>query len=60
VDTDLADWSFSMEEVSAGVYRVRGVDSSGRNVETSATDPDSALEACKQAAAAMADDSSAD
>ena len=47
---DLPGWSFEMDEVSAGVYRVRGVDRAGRSVEASGTDPDVLLEACKQAA----------
>jgi hypothetical protein len=29
----LTEWSFSVEEVSAGVYRANGVDSAGRTVE---------------------------
>ena len=44
-------WSFSVEEVSAGVYRARGVDSAGRTVEATGSDPDRLLEECKQAAA---------
>jgi hypothetical protein len=46
----ISDWSFSVEETSAGVYQARGVDPSGRRVETSGTNPDYALEKCKRAA----------
>jgi hypothetical protein len=48
-------WSFSVEEVSAGVYRARGVDSTGRPVETTGSDPDRLLEECKQAAVRLRD-----
>jgi hypothetical protein len=50
---DISDWSFSVDEVSAGVYRVKGIDSAGSTVETTGTDPDAALEKCKRAAAEM-------
>jgi hypothetical protein len=33
----LTDWSFSLEEVSAGVYRARGIDAAGRSVEKTGT-----------------------
>jgi hypothetical protein len=46
-------WSFSVEETSAGVYRARGVDSAGRTVEATGTDPDATLEECTRAAAEM-------
>jgi hypothetical protein len=49
------EWSFSVEETSAGVYRARGVDSEGRTVETIGTDPDAALKDCTGAAAEMAE-----
>jgi hypothetical protein len=47
------DWSFSVEEVSVGAYRARGVDEAGRSVEVVRTDPDEALAECRQAAAEM-------
>jgi hypothetical protein len=46
------EWSFSVEEVSAGVYRARGVDLAGRTVEASGTDPETLLQECRRAAAA--------
>ena len=50
-------WSFSVEEVSAGVYRAKGVDDAGRTVECSGTDPDSALAECQRAALSVSPDS---
>jgi hypothetical protein len=40
-------WIFETEEVSAGVYRVRGTDRLGRSIEATGTDPDALLEKCK-------------
>jgi hypothetical protein len=53
----LTDWSFSVDEVSAGVYRASGADASGRMVETTGTDPDMTLEKCKRAAFEIANQS---
>jgi hypothetical protein len=47
----LDDWTFSVEEVSAGAYRGKGLDSAGRSVESSGTDPDALLEKLKEWAA---------
>jgi len=41
-------WTFDADEVSAGVYRVRGADEMGRSVEAIGTDPDALLEQCKK------------
>jgi hypothetical protein len=49
----LTGWSFSLEEVSAGVYRGMGVDEAGRSVEMSGTDPDAVLEDCRRAVLAL-------
>jgi hypothetical protein len=46
--SDLGDWTFKEDEVSAGVYRVVGFDTAGRSVESSGVDPDALLEECKQ------------
>lgn len=48
---DIPGWSFTIEEVSAGVYRVRGVDEAGRSVEATGIDPDALMEECKLSAA---------
>jgi hypothetical protein len=53
---DLTNWSFSTEEVSAGVWRVKGLDLAGRSVEATGTDPEAILEECKQSAREIADD----
>lgn len=50
---DPPGWSFEVEEVSAGVYRVRGADKAGRTVERSGTDPEALLQRCKLDAAEM-------
>jgi hypothetical protein len=39
----LAGWKFLVEEVSAGVYRVIGMDEAGRRAETKGLDPDELL-----------------
>jgi hypothetical protein len=41
---DLPEWSFSVDEVSAGVYRAAGLDLAGRSVQTTSTDPEAALQ----------------
>jgi hypothetical protein len=50
-EEDPPGWSFSSEEVSAGVYRLRGVDSAGRSVEATGTDYDELLTRLKRQAA---------
>ena len=50
---ELPDWTFDVDEVSASVYRVRGVDKAGRNVEAIGTDPDELLVDCRRSAAKM-------
>ncbi|HEY6871379.1 MAG TPA: hypothetical protein VI298_01500 [Geobacteraceae bacterium] len=55
VEPNLVGWIFQVEEISAGVYRVRGVDEMGRNVEEIGTDPDTLLEQCKKSATQLAE-----
>jgi hypothetical protein len=50
-----SDWVFSVEEISPGAYRASAIDSDGRQVDVTGTDPDSLLEECKRAAAEIAD-----
>lgn len=45
-----AGWKFKTEEISAGVYKVTGVDEMGRSVEAVGIDPDALLEECKKSA----------
>jgi hypothetical protein len=47
---DLPDWSFEINEVSNGVYRVVGRDAAGRTVEVSGLDPDDLIQRSKTAA----------
>ncbi len=47
---ELPGWTFDVDEVSAGVFRVRGGDQAGRTVETRGVDPDAVLEECKNSA----------
>jgi len=47
---EVPGWRFNVDEISAGVYRVRGVDRSGRSVETTRTDAEEAIEWCRSAA----------
>ena len=44
---DLPGWTFNVEEVSFGVYRVFGRDEAGRSIAKSGTDPDTLLEECR-------------
>lgn len=46
----LPNWTFEVEERSAGVYLARGRDQSDRTVECSGTDPDRAIADCREMA----------
>lgn len=50
---ELPGWAFEVDEVSAGVYRVRGVDEAGRSVESTGTDPEALLASCRSSAGKM-------
>ena len=54
---ELPDWSFAIDEVSAGVYRVVGRDLAGRTVEATGPRLKVLLEKCMQAAIQMMADS---
>jgi len=43
----LHDWEFKVDEISANVYRVKGVDVKGRSVERTGTNPEILLLECK-------------
>jgi hypothetical protein len=48
---ELPGWTFTVEEISAGVYRVGGRDLAGRSVSLTGEDPDKLLQdACARAA----------
>jgi hypothetical protein len=55
--SDLGDWSFDVEEISAGVYRVTGMSRIGLMVELTATDPGAAVAECKRMAMSTLKDS---
>lgn len=40
-------WRFFVEEVSMGIYQVKGTDGLGRTVERTGTDPNELLRQCK-------------
>jgi hypothetical protein len=44
---ELKDWEFKIDEVSANVYKVRGVDKRGRSVERIGTNLEILLSECK-------------
>lgn len=44
---EVLNWNFIVDEVSAGVYKVRGKDKFGRSVEKNGTDPEALIEECK-------------
>lgn len=48
---ELPGWTFEIDEISAGIYSVKGVDEVGRSVASSGTDPDAVLNECKKSAA---------
>jgi hypothetical protein len=54
---ELPDWSFAIDEVSAGVYRVVGRDLAGRTVEATGPRLKVVIEKCMQAAIQMMADS---
>lgn len=41
-------WRFHVNEISAGYYRVSGIDGSGRSVSRDGTDPETLLLLCKK------------
>jgi hypothetical protein len=41
---DAPGWTFSLQEISAGVYQVRARDRRGRTFEASGTDPDELIQ----------------
>ena len=43
----LNDWEFKVDEISANVYRVTGIDREGRSVERTGTDPEMLLSECR-------------
>jgi len=47
---DLPAWEFDIDEVSAGVYEVRGRDRAGHRVVAKGIDLDVALEQCRREA----------
>lgn len=49
----LPNWSFWLDEVSAGVYRVRAVHEHGCSLEISGTDPDKLMERAEEDARRM-------
>jgi hypothetical protein len=54
---ELPGWSFAIDEVSAGVYRVLGRDLAGRTVEATGPRLKVKIEKCMQAASQMMADS---
>ena len=48
--SDLPGWTFVVDEISVGVYRVRGTSSAGMIVELSGNDPEALLANCKLSA----------
>ena len=44
---EVPEWNFELDEVSAGVYRVVGTDSSGHMVSATGTNLEELVERCK-------------
>jgi hypothetical protein len=51
----LKDLEFKVDEISANVYKVRGVDKRGRSVEKTGTYPEMLLPECKADAMKLTD-----
>ena len=47
---DVPGWTFEIEEVSANVYEVTGMDRGGHRVQVKGTDPDALLEDARKSA----------
>jgi hypothetical protein len=41
---ELPDWNYTVEEVSMGVYQLKGIDKQGRIVDLTGTDPDKLIQ----------------
>ena len=52
--SELPEWSFELDEISAGVYKVIGTDKSGHVVSATGIDLDELIEQCKRDAQSMA------
>lgn len=52
---ELPAWTFDLDEVSVGVYKVYGVDEAGRSVQASGTDPDLLVDECRRSAIKIRD-----
>jgi DUF917 family protein len=50
---ELPDWTFEIDEVSAGVYQVTATDSRGRRVQLTGTDYDALIRDARSAACQM-------
>lgn len=51
---DLPDWSFDVDEVSMGVYRIRGQNNLGWTIDLTTTSEQDLIGEARQAAQAMA------
>ena len=49
-----ADWTFAVEERSAGVYEIRARAPDGREIRMTGTDPAELIERCRHAARKLA------
>lgn len=54
ISSDSPEWSFSIDEISPGVYKAVGSDVKGRRVELTGTDPGVLMARCKAAALEIA------
>lgn len=45
---ELPGWQFDADEISAGVFKVIGMDQQGQSVEAIGPDPDELIRKCKQ------------
>lgn len=50
---EVPGWEFKVDEVSAGVYKVVGIDKAGHTVSSIGTDLEELIEQCKKGALAI-------
>lgn len=50
---DLPEWSFDIDEISAGVYQIIATDRGGHRISKTGIDPDGLIDECKREARSM-------
>lgn len=56
--SDLPEWSFDIDEISAGVYQIIAIDRKGHRISKTGIDPDGLIDECRHEARSMIPSSS--